>query len=189
MTGAAIANWIGKLLTVVSIINLIGDANLLKLQKDIAQWVEAYSAFVHLIIEFLFGWIPSDAFNIDDIESHLLVIYSLTTAAMVRGIIIATANYSAGESGEWSPLQNTIYAIFVITLYMIMYSLVFGLFSTPLSIIVATVVVVLFVVQHLMRYPVERRMLRVRAISTQIGSIVALFMLFALGNFLLMQVI
>jgi hypothetical protein len=84
----------GWVLGGLSLLSLIEDLSPLELYGKLKLWLSAYTQFIGLISEGLFGWLEFRWISITFPESHVLVITSLFAAAFARaqGATVSKAN-------------------------------------------------------------------------------------------------
>jgi hypothetical protein len=78
----------------ISLINLVGELDVVTLQSKFFGWVDAYSAFVERVFGWLFGWTENLGellgitwIGISSGESHLLMLAILFFSAICRVIV------------------------------------------------------------------------------------------------------
>jgi hypothetical protein len=69
-----------------SVVNLIKDLDRFTLKGLIAQWIQAYEFLITSIADVLFGWISVPWMNISAAEAHGMVIATLLTSSLSKGI-------------------------------------------------------------------------------------------------------
>lgn len=193
-----VSNLVTPVLAVISIINLVEDAKLISLQENLATWFGAYDRIVSTIFHTILGWISLPGFAISPVEQHFIVIFTLMTSAMVRGVLAVPRNSTLRQLGleqqrDARPdaqgfVPDVVLPAFAMLLYAVIYTALFGTFDPLWGGVLSVLVGASFILRHVyIRNSPLARGRRLRAILQELGVVVALSLMFIFANYFVMQ--
>lgn len=117
-----------------SILNIINEFNIVKLEGTIAKWIGGYHEVVTGIVKFMTGWLEWKWMKVDSLESHVTTLSVLITGSCLRSV----SNQS--HMGVTSPGRYHLVAIAVTALTGAAVLALMWIMPSPIGIIVGLLV-------------------------------------------------
>ena len=197
-------NWLWTSFTTfiaaLSVINLVSDADLIRLQENIATWFTSYENLVETLFAILVGWISVDGFMVEATEQHIVLLFSLTSAAMIRGVLSVprnTAFRGLSEADQMLVMKEPAGVIedyaapWVLSLiYTLIFVVLAGILQPSLSLAACALIASSILLRYaVLRNPTIARKRRFKQIRQQLVYIAGLSLIFVFANFMAIQLV